>query len=135
VTEAEKDRMRVFAAEASLALGKPDVARKFLDERVGDDGDGDDPAVRELEAKVAKNLAATDLAGAVALFDRVLRRTAKEDPAFRGRLVEWARHRVQLDPTRRDETAQALSAHAAIFEAADCPADLREQFAQLRAGR
>jgi hypothetical protein len=135
VTEAEKDRMRVFAAEASLALGKPDVARRFLDERVGDDGDGDDPAVRELEAKVAKNLAATDLAGAVALYDRVLRRTAKEDPAFRSRLVEWARHRVQLDPTRRDETAQALAAHAGLFEAADCPADLREQFAQLRAGR
>lgn len=135
VTEAEKDRMRVFAAEASLALGKPDAARKFLDERVGDDGDGDDPAVRELEAKVAKNLAATDLAGAVALYDRVLRRTAKEDPAFRGRLVEWARHRVQLDPTRRDETAQALATHAALFEAADCPADVREQFTKLLAGR
>ncbi|MFN6145668.1 MAG: hypothetical protein ACK5AL_04855 [Planctomycetota bacterium] len=135
VTEAEKDRMRVFAAEASLALGKPEAARKFLDERVGDDGDGDDPAVRELEAKVAKNLAATDLAGAVALYDRVLRRTAKEDPAFRGRLVDWARHRVQLDPTRRDETAQALATHAALFEAADCPADLRDQFVQLRAGR
>lgn len=132
-TDAEKDRVRAIAAEAQLALGKPDAARKLLDERVGDDGD--DAAVRELESKVAKALVATDLAGAVALFDRVLRRTAKDDVAFRARLLDWAQHRVRLDPALRDDTLQAVAAHAALFEAADCPPEQKDAFTQLRAGR
>lgn len=134
LTEAEKDRMRALAAEAQLAMGKPDAARKLLDERAGDDGE-DAPAVREVESKVAKALVATDLAGAVALYERVLRRTAKEDPAFRGRLLDWAQHRLRLDPALRDDTVQAVAPHAALFDAPDCPAEQRDAFAQLRAGR
>lgn len=134
LTDDEKDRMRALAAEAQLALGKPDAARKLLDERVGADGE-DAAAVRELEAKVAKALVATDLGGAVALYERVLRRTAKEDPAFRGRLIDWAQHRLRFDPALRDDTLLALAPHAPLFEAPDCPAEQRDAFAQLRAGR
>lgn len=134
LTEAEMDHIRALAAEAQLALGKPDAARKLLEERAADNGENG-AAVRELESKVAKVLVATDLAGAVALYERVLRRTAKEDPAFRSRVLDWAQHRLRLDPALRDDTLRAVEPHAPLFEATDCPAEQRDAFAQLRAGR
>ena len=80
-------------------------------------------------------LVAIDLKGAVALFDRVLRRTATEDPAFRARLYDWAANRIQLDPSLRGNTLEALLAHEALIAAADTSVELKELFAQLRVPR
>lgn len=134
LTDAERDRMRLLAAEASLAARKPETAKKFLDERTGDDGE-DAATVRDLESRIGRELVAIDLKGAVALFDRVLRRTAPEDPAFRARLYDWAACRIQLDPSLRENTRETLLAHAALLAAADTSTELKELFAQLQSPR
>jgi hypothetical protein len=132
-TDEQSDRIRAIAAEAQLLLGRPDAARKLLDERGSDAAD--DAAVRELECKVARALVATDLAGAVELLQRVWRRTSTDDPAFRTRLVEWMQLRIRLDPALRDETLRTGEQHAELFRAPDCPTDVREAWTSVRGSR
>ncbi len=129
----QKDRMRVLAAEAQLALGKPEVAVRVLDERTTEVAA--DPSVLELQARIARALVVADPAAAVQLFDRTLRATAPEDVAFRARLVEWMAARLRHDPKARAATLQEAERHAGLFAAADCPAELREAFDQLRTAR
>jgi hypothetical protein len=129
MTPAERARLQALVAEAQLQLGRPAEARRLLEER-GDEAPVD-AALLDLEARVARALVPTDLAGAVAMLDRVLRRSGPEDPAFRARLVEWMQLRLRLDPESRDETLRAAEPHASLFAAADCPAELRREWEQL----
>lgn len=133
MSEEERNRMRVLAAEAQLSLNRPDAARRLVEERTTDAVD--DAGLRDLESRIARALVATDLAGAVEMLGRVWRRTAPEDATFRGRLVEWMQLRVRLDPALRQDTLREASPHAALFAGPDCPAELREAFEQLRAAR
>ncbi len=128
-----RSRMQLLVAEAQLLLGRAADARKLIDER--DEGAVVDAVVLDLEARIARALVATDLAGAVAMLDRVVRRTAVEDAAFRARLVEWMQLRLRLDPALREETLRVAASHAPLFAAADCPAELREAFEQLHTQR
>jgi hypothetical protein len=131
-TDADRDRMRLLAAEAHLLLAKPDAARRVFDERTDDAPD--DAAARDLESRIARALVATDLAGAVELFHRVLRRTPSDDPTYRARALDWMTHRVRLDPALRADTLREAERYAALFRAADCPEELRQQF-ELFVGR
>jgi len=128
-----RSRLQLLVAEAQLLLGRPAEARKLVEER------GEslvvDAALLDLETRIARSLVATDLAGAVAMLDHVVRRTAVEEPAFRARLVEWMSLRLRFDPALREETLRLAETHAPLFAAADCPADLREAFEQVRAQR
>ncbi len=128
--EQDRNRMRMLAASAQLALGRPDAARKLLEERTGDVVD---PQVLELEVRIARALVATDLAGAVELLQRVVKRMSPEDPLFRARLLEWSTLRLQLDPAHRDDVRREVERHKKLFEHPDCPTDLREQWLQLLA--
>jgi hypothetical protein len=69
---------------------------------------------------------------AVAIFERTLRATSPEDPLFRARLLDWMRTSIKKDPTKRAETIAEGEKHAALFEASDCPEQLRTAFQQLR---
>jgi hypothetical protein len=129
-TDAKRDRMRALAAAAQLALGRPELARKLLEERAGDTADA---TVLELEAKVARGLAATDLAGSVEMLGRVVQRTPTEDPQFRPRLLEWLNARLRLDPSDRAAVLREAERHRKLFDQADCPSDVREQWKLLTA--
>ena len=129
----ELNRLRVLMAEAQLALGKPDAARKLIDERGAEPLP--DPAVLDLEYRIARALVATDLAGAVAMFERALRGTPIDDPAFRVRLLDWMQHRMRLDPNLRADSLREAAKHESLFASPDCPPELRNQFDQLRAQR
>lgn len=129
MTTEQRDRMRALAAEAQLALGKPDLAAQFLTDLPAP---GADPRLFDLAARVARAWFASDAAGAVALFDRVLRATSPDEPAFRARLIDWMQYRVKQDPNLRIQTVQEGERHAALFATQDCPSDLREAFEQLR---
>lgn len=129
----DRDRVRLLAAEAQLALGRAELARKLVEERAAQPSS--DPASLDLETRIARALVATDLAGAVELFGRVMRATLPDDPALRSRLLDWMQHRVRLDPTLRADTLRAAAPHAALFRAADCPPDQREAWDQLHSAR
>ncbi len=127
----DKNRIRTLAAEAQLQLGRGDAARKLLEERTGEPES--DAAELDLEARVARAIAGTELANAVEWLGRVVRRTPNDDATFRARLVEWMQLRLRLDPAARDTALRELEQHAPLFQAADCPADVRAAFEQLRA--
>jgi hypothetical protein len=126
----DKNRIRVLAAEAQLQLGRGDAARKLLEERTGEP-DGDSSAL-DLEGRVARAIAGSDLATAVEWLGRVVQRTPVEDAAFRARLVEWLQLRLRLDPATRDAVLRDAAQHAPLFQGTECPADLRAAFEQLR---
>jgi hypothetical protein len=129
----DKNRMRELAAAAQLQLGPADAARKLLDERTGEPPN--DAGSLDLEARVGKALAANDLAGAVDVLLKVLRRTPVEDAAFRLRLVDWMEHKLKLDPGATAEVRLEADKHAALFQLPECPVEMRQQFDQLRAAR
>ncbi len=129
MTAEQRDRMRGLAAEAQLALGKPDLAAQFLTDLLTP---GADPRVVDLGTRVARAGFASDAAGAVALFDRVLHATSPDDPAFRVRLIDWMQYRVKHDPNLRVQTVQEGERYAMLFATQDCPSELREAFDQLR---
>lgn len=126
----DEARVRTLAAEAHLALGRAEQARKLLDEAGG--AAATDPATLDLLGRIGRALLPTDAAGALALFDRVLKATSTEDPAFRARLVDWLQARMVAEPDQRAATLQRAQQHAALFEAAECPPDLRAAFEQVR---
>lgn len=129
----DEARVRTLAAEAQLALGRPEQARKLLDDAGG--AVATDPATLDLVGRIGRALLPTDAVGALALFDRVLKATPTEDAAFRARLVDWLQARLIAEPDSRAATLQRAEQHAALFTAADCPPDLRAAFDQLRTTR
>ena len=133
LTDADRARMRVLAAEAQLALGRPDAARRLLDEPGR--GTEVDPALLDLQSRIGRALVATDLAGAVGLFERVLDATAVEDPAFRSRLLDWMQNSLRLRPDSRPAVLQRANLHATLFAAPECPTEQRDAFEQMRTTR
>ena len=65
------------------------------------------------------------------VFERTMRATATENPLFRHRLLDWMKYRIQQDENSREATLAEGRKHAALFDASDCPAPLREAFKQL----
>jgi hypothetical protein len=129
----QRARVRWLAAEAQLALGRADAAKKLLDDR-GAERDGDF-GFADLLSRVGRALEAADPGGSVALFDRALAATAPDDAALRSRVMEWLRTALRQQPAARAEVLTRAETFAPLFSAADCPPDLREQFQQLRASR
>ncbi|MBM4060422.1 MAG: hypothetical protein FJ265_04895 [Planctomycetes bacterium] len=125
----QKDRMRCLAAEAQLGLGKAELAARLLGER--DPELPPDPRALDLEGRVARALAAADPGGAVRMLDKVRRATPPEDPSFRSRLLDWGQAALRHDPGGRKSTVAELERYRPLFEAQDCPPELRAQFLQL----
>tara|TARA_R110002096_G_C14502244_1_gene715456 strand:- start:135 stop:1190 length:1056 start_codon:yes stop_codon:yes gene_type:complete len=130
------DRLRLLAAEAQLALGKPRLALGMLDAR--SPAAATKPDALLLGSRIATALAAADpvvevdIASAVAIFKRTLAATSPEDPLFRVRLLDWMRTSIRHKPASRAETLAEGNKHAALFAAPDCPEALRTAFEQLR---
>jgi hypothetical protein len=133
MSPAQKDRLRVLAAEAQLALGKPEVGQRLLSERTTEVAA--DPQVLDLQMRIARALFATDPSAAVQVFERTWRATTPEDPEFRRRLVEWMQAQIRHDPNKKQATLQEGDRHAGLFAAPDCPAELRDAFEQLRGSK
>jgi hypothetical protein len=129
-SDEQKARVRMLAAEAQLALSKPEAALALLDER-GLVASGDSAAI-DLTVRIARALSQSDLRRATDLFERALAVTAPEDPAFRGRLLDWMQHQLRLDPASRPMVLERAAPHTAAFQNADCPAEQREAFEALR---
>lgn len=128
---AYSDRMRLLAAEAQLALKKPIEALALMQARSATAAASAEGL--DLSSRIAHDLVAQQqLARAVEVFERTMRATATENPHFRRRLLDWMKHSIQLDEKRREATLAEGQKHAALFEASDCPAPLREAFRQLR---
>lgn len=133
MTPAERDRVRVLAAEAQLALGKPELAARVLTEVRAESAK--DAAVTDLQSRIARAWFPIDSAGAVALFAASWRATPPEDPQFRARLVDWMTFRLRLEPTARAEVLQEVAPFAPQFDRADCAPELRDAFRRLHDAR
>lgn len=127
---ADLDRVRVLAAEAQLALNKPDAAARLLGE-LGTQP-ATDPGILDLQSRIARSLFATDKATALALLAATWKATLPEDPAFRSRLLEWMQFHVRRSPEARDELVQTSDAFVHLFANGDCPPEQRQTFEQLR---
>jgi len=132
MTAAQTDRVRILAAEAQLELGKAEAAARLIAEREPDQPN--DARALELQTRIGKALFLTDPVAAVDLLDRVLKATSAEDGAlFRARLIDWAIHRVRHDPTSRAAVWSDIERHASLFDAQECPIELRDAFQGIRA--
>jgi hypothetical protein len=127
---AEIDRVRVLAAEAHLAMSKPDAAARVLNDLTTQPPS--DPTVLDLQSRVARALVPTDKPGALALFASTCKATPTTDPAFRGRLLEWMQTHARVLPAARQELLDTSEPFVALFAAGDCPGDQRATFQQLR---
>jgi hypothetical protein len=127
---ADRDRIRVLAAEAQLALGKPDAAARLLVELTVQPPT--DPQALDLHTRVARAWFASDGGGALGLLARAWKATPPEDPAFRGRLLDWMQTLARLEPAARERLRAESEPFIALFAAADCPPDQRQLFEQLR---
>ncbi len=128
---AYSDHMRFLTAEAQLALKQPLKALTVLETRSATAAATAE--VLDLSSRIANDLVAQkELARAVEVFERTMRATATENPQFRRRLLDWMKHSIQHDQKNREATLAEGQKHAALFEAADCPAPLREAFKQLQ---
>ncbi len=133
LTTAERDRMRMLAAEAHLALGKPDVAARLVAELRAEMAK--DSAVLDIQSRIARAWFATDPAAAVALLATTWKATPPEDPQFRQRLLDWMTYRIRYEPASRDLTLREAEPHRDLFSRQDCPAELRDAFTQLHTSR
>ena len=124
-------RIRVLAAEAQLALGRPEPARRLVEEAlVAADPDA---TTVDLMSRIGRALAATDSVAALTLFDRVIKATSTEDVTFRARLLDQLQTRLRVEPDASAEIRQRAETYAPLFAAPECPAELRDAFANLRA--
>lgn len=133
LTADQRERLRCLAAEGQLGLGKPDLAAKTLGER--DVEQPLDVRAIDLQGRIAKALLATDPAASLGLLEQVWKSTLPEDAQFRGRLLDWAQARIRTDAATREATLTEVERYAALFEAQDCPPELRDAFQQLRSGK
>lgn len=132
MTPADRDRVRLLAAEAHLALGKADLAAKMLVDLRPEAAK--DSAVLDLQSRIARAWFASDAPAAVALLANTWKATPNNDPAFRQRLLDWMTYRVRHEPAARAAVLKEVTSFADLFERQDCPADQREAFEQLRRG-
>jgi hypothetical protein len=124
-----RDRLRLLAAEAQLALNKPKEALGLLEARSSEAAA--EPDALDLSSRIAATLVANEPKRAAAVFERTMRATSTEDPHFRARLLDWMRCSLR-DPTTRPAVLAEAEKHAALFAAVDCPAKQRVEFEQLR---
>ncbi|MCK5941661.1 MAG: hypothetical protein KAI24_06815, partial [Planctomycetes bacterium] len=126
---AYRDRLRLLAAEAQLALNKPLEALTLLEARSSEAAA--EPEALALSSRIAQALVESNVDRAIAVFERTMRATSTEDPLFRPRLVDWMRARLRDTASKAEVLAEA-NRHVALFEASDCPPKLRAEFEQLR---
>lgn len=126
---AYRDRLRLLAAEAQLALKKPKEAMDLIEARSSEAAA--EPEALDLSSRIARALVDADAQRAAAVFERTMRATSAEDPLFRVRLLDWMRASLRNPKSRAVVLAEAEK-HAALFASADCPAKLRTEFEQLR---
>lgn len=131
----DKDAVRLFAAEAAVALGKREDGKRLLEER--DRALDQDPATLDVVEKLGQSFLDLNdepsLRQAAPLLNRVLQATPATDARYRARLLAWARAAVRLGTDERTQAAALLQSKADLFAAADCPAEQRAEFDRLRA--
>jgi len=122
------DRLRLLAARAQLALSDPAAALALAEARSS--AAKSEPAALALAERIAAALLDQDPPAAEQLCAQVVRATAPEDPLFRARLVAWVRCALRV-PERKEAALVEAGKHAPLFDAADCPEQLRDEFRQL----
>lgn len=135
LSAAQKDRVRLLAGEAHLALGHKDQAAELLKKC--------DPTrlaapeainlLDRLGKAFAEGTADSDAAKAFDWQERALRLTNRDDKAYRTRLLTWAQTALRI-PQGRELVQNRLIEEEPLFRANDCPPELRIQFDKLRNG-
>lgn len=127
----QKDAARLLVAEAHLALGQLDRVAAMLAERDPARA-GEAAALSLLERLGRAHLDQGAASQALPFLEKAWHGTAEGDPRYRARLLAFVQARLQAQPGTREEVAALLESKASLFEASDCPAELKEAFLRLR---
>ncbi len=130
LTPGQVDLVRMFVAEALLLEGKVEAAAAGF-ARVGEPVATETRAV-ELAERIGRAFATTDAKKAVEWFERVVRGTAEDEAAYRARLVALWQARIKANPVDRDTVLAEIDKKAALFDAPDCPEELKDAIKVLR---
>lgn len=133
LSPADRDRIRVLAAEAHLAMGKADAAARLIAELQPEAIK--DSSVLDVRSRVGRALFASDPLGAIGLLSETWKATSPDDPQFRARLLDWMSFRLRHEPQAKADVARDVAEFAPLFARQDCPAEQREQFESLRGAR
>ncbi len=94
-----------------------------------------DPRLVGIADRLGRAFLATDVGRAIEWLTVSVRGTKDEDPALRERLVALWEARLVHTPAERASVLAEMDRKIAIFEAADCPENLKQAVARLRAAK
>jgi hypothetical protein len=129
----QQDRVRLYCAQALLQEGKPIEAEQQI-AAIEPDRAVAPGAIRTVES-VGRALLGVDVQKALSWLQRVLEATTETDPAFRSRLVLSWQARVQATPNDLPNVLVEIDRRGALFDAPDCPQELKDAIQQLRGAK
>jgi len=130
LSPAQQDQVRLVVAEALLQENKNDAAAQAFGAITP--AAASEPRAIEFADRLGRAFAANEPRKAIDWLDRAVRGTAEEDPTFRWRLVALWQARVRANPEEREAVLQEIDKRNAMFEAPDCPEELKKAIGALR---
>lgn len=127
----QQETVRYLCAEAQARDGKLADAVQTLARLP--QGQVPDPRLVGVAERLGRAFLATDAGRAVEWLTVSVRGTKDEDPAMRDRLVALWEARLAHAPQERASVLAEVDRKIAMFEAADCPENLKQAVARLRA--
>ena len=126
----QQESVRYLCADAQTRDGKLADAVQTLARLP--QGQVPDPRLVGVAERLGRAFLATDAGRAVEWLTVSVRGTKDEDPAMRDRLVALWEARLAHEPKDRGSVLAEVDRKIAMFEAADCPENLKQAVARLR---
>lgn len=127
----QQETVRYLCADAQARDGKLADAVQTLARLP--QGQVPDPRLVGVAERLGRAFLATDAGRAVEWLGVSVRGTKDDDPAMRERLVALWEARLAHTPQERASVLAEIDRKIAMFEAADCPENLKQSVARLRA--
>lgn len=124
------DTVRFLLAEALLRSGKPAEAVTVLGKL--QQATSTDPRMVDVADKLGRAFVTVDARKAVEWLSIAIRGTAEDSAAFRSRLVALWQARIAANPAERTAVLAEVEKRSALFDAPDCPEELKQAVATLK---
>ena len=126
-----QDHVRTLVAQALLQENKLDAAAAQLAEI--DAGRKSEPWVLAVAEQLGQAYLVDRPQDALVWLRPVLQATATDSPEYRARLVATWQARIKADPANRPKVLSEIEQQIGLFQAPDCPSELKDAVEQLRA--
>jgi len=126
----QQDRVRVLVAEALLQENKLDAAANHLS--AIDASRKSEPWVLQVAERLGRAYLSDQPQDALVWLRPVLQATPTDSAVYRARLVATWQARIKANPANRPKVLAEIEEQIALFQAPDCPAELKKTVDQLR---